>query len=84
MDRINDVLWPARCALYVAAAAALLLAGHLGQAQAAPAPWYWWISAHDGQRVCAQFMPRQGWIKGHGPFDNAQCQSARKSLIPAR
>ena len=43
-------------------------------AQAAPAPWYWWISKLDGQRVCAQHMPAQGWERAEGPFAQAGCQ----------
>ena len=42
-------------------------------AEARPAPWYWWVSQHDGQRVCAQTMPSQGWVSAQGPFNNAQC-----------
>ena len=38
-----------------------------------PAPWYWWVSQRDGQRVCAQTMPSQGWVRAQGPFNNAQC-----------
>ena len=83
MPTFNDALHTVRGCLL-----ALLMiwcgSGWLPTAQAAPAPWYWWASQHDGQRVCAQFMPRQGWRKVQGPFDNAQCQSARKSLISTR
>jgi hypothetical protein len=62
-----------------------LVWGLLGSpAWAQPAPWHWWISKHDGQRVCAQFMPRQGWQRGEGPFANARCQPARSALIHAR
>ena len=43
-------------------------------AQARPAPWYWWVSVYDGQRVCAQFMPSQGWRKAEGPYANGQCR----------
>lgn len=42
----------------------------------APAPWYWWASRIDGQRVCAQSMPTQGWVRAAGPFDNAACRPA--------
>lgn len=52
--------------------------------QAAPAPWFWWISKTNGQRVCAQVMPSQGWQRGEGPFHNAQCTSQRKALIQLR
>lgn len=49
-----------------------------------PAPWFWWISLHDGQRVCAQFMPSAGWRKGEGPFNNVQCRPQRGALIMGR
>src|SRR5574344_306845 len=40
-------------------------------ALAAPAGWYWWHSRLDSDlRVCAQFMPSQGWERRGGPFDN--------------
>lgn len=42
-------------------------------AEARPAPWYWWVSQRDGQRVCAQTMPSKGWVRAQGPFNNAQC-----------
>ncbi|MBQ0133467.1 MAG: hypothetical protein KBT18_15185 [Comamonas sp.] len=60
---------------------AALLLGVAVSAWAAPAPWYWWSSRHDGQRVCAQVMPSQGWRRAEGPFNNAQCQPQRRSLI---
>lgn len=49
----------------------------LSSAQAKPAPWYWWVSKVNGERVCAQVMPAQGWTRGTGPFDNAQCSPQR-------
>lgn len=49
-----------------------------------PAPWFWWVSLHDGQRVCAQFMPSAGWRQGEGPFHNAQCRPQRAALIMGR
>ncbi len=61
--------------------AAALLAATVS-AGAAPAPWFWWESKLDGQRVCAQFMPEQGWRKAEGPFRNAQCQPVRGALQP--
>jgi len=54
-----------------------------GAAHAKPAPWYWWASKHDGQRVCAQFMPEQGWVRAEGPFNNAQCR-AQGAWVPRR
>ena len=44
---------------------------------AKPAPWYWWVSKVNGDRVCAQVMPSQGWTRGEGPFQNAQCSPQR-------
>lgn len=73
-----------RTRLGLALAVATLLACATSSLRAAPAPWYWWSSKLDGQRVCAQFMPAQGWRKADGPFDNPQCQSSRRALIPAR
>jgi hypothetical protein len=61
--------------------AVALLVGALS-AGAAPAPWFWWASKLDGQRVCAQFMPAQGWHKAEGPFHNAQCLPGRGVLQP--
>lgn len=61
---------------------ALLLCSVMG-AQAAPAPWYWWTSRHDGHRICAQHMPSQGWQRAEGPFQNPRCESPRKALIPS-
>lgn len=54
------------------------------QGQAAPAPWYWWISKLNSSRVCAQVMPSQGWSRAEGPFTNAQCTTQRKTLIRLR
>ncbi|OOH84884.1 hypothetical protein [Comamonas kerstersii] len=68
-------------ALMLGAALALL---DTGSAHSAPAPWYWWISKHDGRQICAQFMPAKGWERGAGPFDNAQCTSRRRSLLHER
>lgn len=55
-----------------------------GLAHSQPAPWFWWVSKHDGQRVCAQTMPSQGWRKAEGPFRQAQCRPQRAALIPSR
>ena len=51
----------------------LLALGLATSAAARPAPWYWWVSQRDGQRVCAQTMPSKGWVRAPGPFNNAQC-----------
>ena len=52
--------------------------------QAAPASWYWWHSRLDSDvRVCAQFMPSQGWQRRGPPFNNPRC-SARAPLAPQR
>ncbi|WP_370681189.1 hypothetical protein [Comamonas sp. GB3 AK4-5] len=55
-------------------AAALALGLWGAVAQAAPAPWYWWVSKVDEQRVCAQSMPEQGWERAEGPFTRSDCQ----------
>jgi hypothetical protein len=44
--------------------------------QAAPAPWYWWVSKLDGKRVCAQHMPASGWERAEG---RSPRQAARRS-----
>ena len=54
--------------------AALVLGLWGAVAQAAPAPWYWWVSKIDAQRVCAQSMPEQGWVRDDGPFTRSDCQ----------
>ena len=73
--RLARPAWP------VWAAAALLVAG---TALAAPAPWYWWVSKVDGQRVCAQHMPSKGWEKAEGPFAQAGCQVQRPRPLLGR
>lgn len=60
--------------LGVLAAAVLALGLPATTAHAAPAPWYWWVSKLDGQRVCAQFMPSQGWEQVEGAFTRSDCQ----------
>lgn len=70
MKRSNTARqWP-----FLWGVAGLLLAGGL---QAAPAPWYWWVSKLDGQRVCAQHMPAQGWEQVPGAYAQAGCQAPR-------
>ncbi|WP_312594198.1 hypothetical protein [Comamonas terrigena] len=49
--------------------------------QAAPAPWYWWVSKLDGQRVCAQHMPASGWERAEGPFTQAGCQTQQPRAL---
>ena len=53
----------------------------MGAAQAKPAPWFWWVSKLNGERVCAQVMPEQGWMRADGPFTNAQCSPQRGALL---
>ena len=51
-------------------------------AQAAPAPWFWWVSKINGERVCAQHMPPQGWERAEGPFQSVDCKRPlRKGLL---
>ena len=49
--------------------------------QAAPAPWYYWRSLVDGQRVCAQTSPGPGWEKDSAAYEGPGCQPRRKVLI---
>lgn len=66
----------AALALALALVGALALSmGWASAAHAAPAPWYWWVSKIDGQRVCAQYMPTQGWERDDGPFAQAGCKA---------
>ena len=48
---------------------------------AAPAPWFYWRSKVDGQRVCAQTSPGAGWEKDSPPYDGPGCAPRRKVLI---
>ncbi|MES2610337.1 MAG: hypothetical protein V4679_08870 [Pseudomonadota bacterium] len=48
---------------------------------AAPAPWFYWRSKVDGQRVCAQASPGTGWEKDSPPYDGPGCAPRRKVLI---
>jgi hypothetical protein len=43
-------------------------------ALAEPAPWYWWASKIDGQRVCSQSPLGPGWQRAGGPFKDARCE----------
>ena len=51
----------------------ILLIAVLSLAAAAPAPWYWWSSKTDNQRVCAQTMSDRGWTRADGPYRDARC-----------
>ncbi|RZI39966.1 hypothetical protein EGT07_26060 [Herbaspirillum sp. HC18] len=42
---------------------------------AGPAPWYLWKSKIDGNAVCAQTSPGDGWRKAAGPFKDAHCKT---------
>jgi hypothetical protein len=48
---------------------------------AAPAPWFYWRSKVDGQRVCAQTSPGSGWEKDSPPYEGPGCTPRRKVLI---
>ena len=50
-------------------------------AQAAPAPWYYWRSLVDGQRVCAQTSPGPGWEQDSAAYEGPGCQPRRKVLV---
>lgn len=49
--------------------------------QAAPAPWYYWRSLVDGQRVCAQTSPGAGWEQDSTAYEGPGCQPRRKVFI---
>lgn len=49
--------------------------------QVAPAPWYYWRSLVDGQRVCAQTSPGPGWEQDSAAYEGPGCQPRRKVLI---
>ena len=63
------------CALFALVLLAPLLV------QAAPAPWYYWRSLVDGQRVCAQTSPGPGWERDSAPHEGPGCQPRRKVLV---
>ncbi len=69
-----------------AAVAGLVFLGlWAGNAVSAPAPWHWWRSKIDGQRVCAQTSPGPGWEEDGGPFDGPGCQPRpRVFVLPMR
>lgn len=79
---MDDVRSPCRRSA-IAGALGLLLA--TGQAVAKPAPWYYWRSKVDGQRVCAQVSPGPGWVRDSGPYEGAMCQPrTRVFVLPSR
>lgn len=49
--------------------------------QAGPAPWYYWRSLVDGQRVCAQTSPGAGWEQDSAAYEGPGCQPRRQVLI---
>ena len=65
-----------RCLIALALLAPLTL-----PVQAAPAPWYYWRSLVDGQRVCAQTSPVPGWEKDNAAYEGPGCQPRRKVLV---
>lgn len=68
-----------------AAALCGLAAGLALGAWAAPAPWYYWRSKVDGQRVCAQVSPGPGWERDSAPYEGPGCTAPRKVyVIPMR
>lgn len=69
-------LWCVLCALF----ALLVLPAPL-LVQAAPAPWYYWRSLVDGQRVCAQTSPGPGWEQDSAAYEGPGCQPRRKVLV---
>ena len=49
--------------------------------QAAPAPWYYWRSLVDGQRVCAQTSPGPGWEQYSAAYEGPGCQPRTKVIV---
>ncbi|QDX82661.1 hypothetical protein B9N43_16325 [Denitratisoma sp. DHT3] len=43
-------------------------------ALAGPAPWYLWGSKVNGDVICAQTSPGEGWVRAGGPFRDAHCK----------
>jgi hypothetical protein len=41
---------------------------------AAPAPFYWWVSKVDGSRVCAQGPLGAGWERVERPYKDSRCE----------
>ena len=50
-------------------------------ALAAPAPWYYWRSQVDGQRICAQTSPGVGWTRDSDAFEGPDCQPRRRVIV---
>ncbi len=48
------------------------------QALAKPAPWYLWESRIDGQRICLQYPPGDGWRQIGGPFSDIRCSRPQR------
>jgi hypothetical protein len=38
-----------------------------------PAPWYWWVSDLNNQRICQQTSPGSGWTREPRPFKDSHC-----------
>lgn len=43
-------------------------------ARAEPAAWHWWVSSYDGNRVCSQTSPGDGWAVEPTPFKDSRCR----------
>ncbi|MFY3382847.1 hypothetical protein [Paracidovorax sp. MALMAid1276] len=67
-------------ALGIAVAVAVAVSA-MAAAYAGPAPWYYWRSAVDGARVCAQTSPGPAWERDSDPYDGPGCHPRRKVLI---
>ena len=63
--------------VWIAVAAGLLCAAAL----AAPAPWYYWRSQVDGQRICAQTSPGVGWTRDSDAFEGPGCLPRRRAMV---
>jgi hypothetical protein len=69
MSTADQQAWPVRRRLLVAGLVGLLA----WPVVAAPAPWYYWRSKRDGQRVCAQTSPGQGWERDSEAYSKPMC-----------
>ncbi|WP_303787157.1 hypothetical protein [Azovibrio restrictus] len=62
---MSPVLYPCLLAALALTAAPL---------QAAPAPYYLWMSTLDGTRVCSQTPLGEGWRLLGGPYKDSRCR----------
>lgn len=79
---VAGAAWVARALGHLVLVLFAVVAFSAGSAvSAAPAPWYYWRSAVDGARVCAQTSPGPGWARDSPAYDGPGCNARRKVLI---